>query len=166
VGYDPGAPGSNEAATGWWWGENIFGAAKRPVTLKDQTKLVYSPHTYGPSVFEQEYFSDVSFPNNMPSIWMTHFASIQLSTKQPLVVGEAGGKFVGKDRHWQEKLVDFLLWRHIGLFYFCLNPDSDDTGGLLQADWQTPESDKLRNLERFVGTKVSDVRYHRRRRHE
>ena len=28
--------------------------------------------------------------------------------------------------------------RGFGLFYFGLNPNSDDTGGLLEEDWTTP----------------------------
>jgi len=27
--------------------------------------------------------------------------------------------------------------KNIGFFYFCINPESEDTGGLLGADWKT-----------------------------
>ena len=39
---------------GLFWGENFMGVRHAPVKLRDPTKLVYSPHTYGPAVFEME----------------------------------------------------------------------------------------------------------------
>ena len=35
--------------------------------------MVLSPHVYGPDVYAQPYFSDANFPDNMPTIWNTHF---------------------------------------------------------------------------------------------
>jgi len=43
------------------WGENLFEAGTKPPTMP-KSKLVYSPHTYGPSVFVQRMFSDPSQP--------------------------------------------------------------------------------------------------------
>eukprot|EP00965_Chrysotila_dentata_P085523 2821113-Pleurochrysis_carterae.AAC.15 len=34
----------------------------------------------------------------------------------------------GKDQEWQDWALGFMKERGMGLFYFCLNPDSDDTG--------------------------------------
>ena len=45
--------------------------------LIDQSKLVYSPHVYGPSVYLQHYFTAPGFPNNMPAVWEQHFAFAQ-----------------------------------------------------------------------------------------
>ena len=53
VGYKPGAPGMDSGGAGIWWGENLAGAREQPVRLSDPSKLVYSPHTYGPSVYLQ-----------------------------------------------------------------------------------------------------------------
>ena len=44
------------------------------MVLRNQSNLVYSPHTYGPAVYMQEYFRDPRYPHNMPDIWETHFA--------------------------------------------------------------------------------------------
>ena len=88
VGYDPGAPGADDPGAGIWWGENIVGASDHPVILNDQTKLVYSPHVYGPSVYEQSYFLHPSFPANMPSVWQSHFAFVQGETGIPIVLGK------------------------------------------------------------------------------
>ncbi|NJP33598.1 cellulase family glycosylhydrolase [Micromonospora thermarum] len=40
-----------------WWGGNLRGVAQHPVNLgAHQDQLVYSPHDYGPLVFEQPWF--------------------------------------------------------------------------------------------------------------
>ena len=49
------------------------------------------------------------------------------------------------------KNVNFLR-SHI--FYFCLNPGSKDTGGLLGEDWTTPNLAKLRLLSNVPSTNV------------
>lgn len=42
---------------GNWWGGNLRGVRKYPINLgKHQKQLVYSPHDYGPIVFEQSWF--------------------------------------------------------------------------------------------------------------
>jgi len=48
-----GDPGTNPN-----WGENLFEAGDNPPTMP-KSKLVYSPHTYGPAVFQQAMFVDV-----------------------------------------------------------------------------------------------------------
>ena len=53
VGYDPGAPGGDDPGAGFWWGENLVGVRTAPVALSNPLKLVYSPHVYGPSVYQQ-----------------------------------------------------------------------------------------------------------------
>ena len=45
-------------------GENLAGARERPVVLKDQSKLVYMPHTYGPGVKHLPYMDTDDFPEN------------------------------------------------------------------------------------------------------
>ena len=45
VGGEPGAPNDGGISEGYFWGENLVGAATSPVQLVDMTKLVYSPHT-------------------------------------------------------------------------------------------------------------------------
>jgi hypothetical protein len=44
------------------WGENLYEAGDNPPDIPKE-KLVYSPHTYGPSVFVQKQFMDQSDPN-------------------------------------------------------------------------------------------------------
>ena len=53
VGFKPGAKGYDEGMAGIWPGENLYGAREHPVSLSDPTKLVYSPHTYGYSRWDE-----------------------------------------------------------------------------------------------------------------
>jgi endoglucanase len=43
------------------WGENLFEAGAQPPNVP-KSKLVYSPHTYGPAVFQQSMFADPKQP--------------------------------------------------------------------------------------------------------
>ena len=158
VGYTPGAPGADDPGAGYWWGENLVGAKVAPVQLRDQSKLVYSPHVYGPSVYMQKYFNDFNFPNNMPAVWQTHFAFAQgLGT--PIVIGEIGGDYLGKDKQWQDWAIPYLKGKKLGIFYFALNPDSVDTGGLVPKDWSEPEegSVEFEKLQALSGLPSTDV---------
>ncbi|KAL1498800.1 hypothetical protein AB1Y20_014107 [Prymnesium parvum] len=100
VGGNPGAPGDGGEAQGYFWGENLVGVKAAPVRLRDMSKLVYSPHTYGPGVFPgQPYFPTCTgggcvrqnppFPANMPAIWDRHFGVVAAESKHALVIGEA-----------------------------------------------------------------------------
>jgi endoglucanase len=102
VGFRPGAPGADSDRQGFWWGGNLVGAREAPVLLSDQTKLVYSPHTYGPSVYVQSYFFAEGFPINMGQIWEEHWGFVREATGQPVVIGEMGGLYDGLDKTWQD----------------------------------------------------------------
>ena len=131
-----------------------IGVHSAPVKLKDQSRLVYSPHTYGPSVYLQDYFKVNNFPSNMAQIWNDHWAFVRQATGTPIVIGEIGGFYTQKDRVWHDWAVQFCGSQGIGLFYFALNPTSDDTGGLLREDWRTPREDKLDLLSGVRATRV------------
>ena len=199
VGYKPGASGMDDPAAGIWWGENLVGARHQPVKLSDMTKLVYSPHTYGPSVYMQGYFKaacrsrtrgpdprapllsapptptppppcellcaraappsqqDRAFPNNMEAIWDKRFGFLPNEVGQPVVIGEMGGKYVEKDKQWQDWAASYMQRKGIGIFYFGLPPNSDDTGGLLLDDWKTPHAAKLAMLAKVPTTDVAKL---------
>merc|ERR1740139_1569036 len=154
VGGDPGSPGDGGAKDGFWWGGNLFGARAAPVKLSDPSKLVYSPHAYGPSVYMQGYFSSGSFPANMAAVWERHWAFVQASTGTPVVIGELGGWYTGRDRQWQDWAIGYVHEHGMGLFYFALNPTSKDTGGILLEDWTTINKEKLQALGRLPSTDV------------
>ena len=146
VGYAPGSPGMDNGGDGIWWGENLAGVKTQPVELIDPSKLVYSPHTYGPSVYAQTYFKAHDFPNNMPAIWRARFDFVRQLTGAPVVIGEMGGFYTETDKRWQDWAATYMKTNGIGVFYFALGPESDDTGGLLKKDYTTPETAKLEML--------------------
>ncbi|MGC8967964.1 MAG: cellulase family glycosylhydrolase, partial [Thermus sp.] len=139
---------SNNGGYPAFWGENLTEATD-DLGLGD--RLLYLPHAYGPSVYNQPYFSDPAFPANMPPIWDTHFGHLS-GRNLPWGIGEFGGRYVDRDRTWQDAFVDYLRNKRIrAWFYWALNPNSGDTGGLLQDDWRTPNQDKLNLLARLMG---------------
>jgi endoglucanase len=98
------------AATNPNWGENLFEAGASPPNVPKE-RLVYSPHTYGPSVFVQRHFMDpaqpacaglegdaagdarcnvVINPTLLRSGWEEHFGYLK-NQNYAIVVGEFGG---------------------------------------------------------------------------
>jgi endoglucanase len=134
-----------------WWGGTVAGAATAPVVLKVPNKVVYSPHVYGPSVFAQPYFADASFPSNLTAIWDRHFGFMKQSRTGTLLIGEWGGTMNAaiKDDVWQNAMGEYFAKHDIDWFYWCVNPNSGDTGGLLMDDWKTPVQPKLNLLKRI-----------------
>ena len=135
--------------TGVFWGENLTGVHASPIDLP-AARLVYSPHVYGPAIFEQAYFGAPSFPQNMPSIWDEHFGYLW-DAGHAIVPGEFGGRYTGSDQVWQDAFVEYLRANDApGYFYWCLNPNSGDTGGLLLDDWRSVNMGKLELLQRLL----------------
>ncbi len=123
----------------YWWGGNLSGVARAPVILNVPNRVVYSPHDYGPDVYPQGWFKDPTFPANLPSVWDSHWGYIAEQGIAPIVLGEFGGRSVGTDAEgkWQRALVAYLDQHDIGFISWALNPDSGDTGGILEDDWLT-----------------------------
>ena len=182
----------------FFWGENLEGAAHSPVRLNKANKLVYSPHVrlcptmlpqsavhapassalapaqvYGPGDGSKDhhmpYFDQKNFPSNMDTLWNRHFGYLA-SAGQTVIVGEWGGFYTGKDRVWQDAFAKYLQHNQLSSFYWCLNPNSGDTGcarttlgpapalssnsspfacarGLLGSDWTSAERPKLQLLD-------------------
>lgn len=153
---------------GTWWGENLQGAASSPVHISDGDqpsaigKIVYSPHTYGPSTHAQEQFRSSHFPSNMPHIWDTQFGYLARDKVAPVVIGEFGGLCDGPDATLQRALVAYMNQRGIGGFWWALNPESADTGGLIKSwaggDIMTPEDLKLRIVSELPASHVPRTR--------
>ena len=59
-----------------------------------------------------------------------------------------------EDKTWQDRFVDYLKEKRVKIwFYWSLNPNSEDTGGILQEDWKTPVEDKINLLKRLMDVK-------------
>jgi len=145
----------NRSSNGGWpafWGENLTEAYGNPVILREAfpaDRILYLPHAYGPSVYRQPYFDAPDFPNNLPPIWEVHFG--RMAGQYPLGIGEFGGRYEGDDQTWQDAFVDYLLEKDIRIFfYWSLNPNSGDTGGVLLDDWRTVHEGKMALLRRLM----------------
>lgn len=133
-----------------FWGEDVLGAHNYPIKLNKPNKLVYSPHVYGPSVYDQGYFHDPNFPLNMPAIWDEHFGFIKDFSGPAVSVGEWGGYMDGQSGIWMNAFVDYLVKKKMTDTYFwALNCDSHDTGGLLLS-WNKVDPARAALLNRLV----------------
>ena len=104
--------------------------------------IVFSPHVYGSSVTgNKENNGDFDQFN-------TWFGFLHQKYDNAIIIGEAGGSYnTPDDIEWHVRYAAFLRQMHqTSNFYFCLNPDSKDTGGLLNDDWTTPNYNKLQFL--------------------
>ena len=136
------------------WGQNLYDAGDIPGIPAD--RLVFTPHSYGPSVAAMEYFSAPDYPNNMPEVWDTLFGHL-VGKGYTVVIGEYGGTYhtssnpAQNDKLWQDSFVDYLIGKGIrSNFYWCVNPNSGDTGGVYEGDWLTWNTDKLALLQRLM----------------
>ncbi len=140
-----------------WWGGNLMGVKDHPITLNVAGKLVYSPHDYPSTVYAQSWFSAPDYPNNLPAIWDKYWGFIFKDGSAPLLLGEFGTNLqTTSDQQWLAKLVAYLdenaangglpvtagnegpSWA-----YWSWNPNSGDTGGILQNDWRTVNDAKV-----------------------
>ena len=151
------------AEPGMEWGENMIGVKSKRVRLSNDSKLIYSPHIYGPGLFEAnhlqepEYMDGPGFPRSCRAVWERHFGYVRDLTKRPMIIGETGGHFRGRDHEWQQEMVRWSIERGFGLIYFALNPNTHDTGGILLDDWTTPDEKKLELLSALPSTPVSTI---------
>jgi endoglucanase len=122
------------------WGENLFEAGANPLNIP-KSRLVFSPHTYGPSVFVQKQFMDpaqsqcaglegdaaaearcniVINAAVLEPGWEEHFGYLR-AQGYAMVVGEFGGNL-----DWPNKgtVADQQKWSHI-------------TAGVVDGQWQT-----------------------------
>jgi endoglucanase len=131
----------------YWWGGNLRGAAETPIELAVPGRLIYSPHDYPPSLYPQPWFSDPSFPANLPGVWSETWGYLAESDSAPILVGEFGTRYdADPDRAWLETLTQYIADNQLSFTYWTLNPNSGDTGGILEDDWQTVREDKMELL--------------------
>ena len=129
----------------YWWGGNLEGVADTPVQLNVPNRLVYSPHDYPPDVYDLHYFSAPDYPNNLVGIWDAHWGFIVKQHIAPLWLGEFGTLLDDQtDQQWLTNMITYLGTGVTGInwTYWALNPDSVDTGGILQNDWMTVNQNK------------------------
>ncbi len=140
-----GGPAGQESGDCYWAGGNLEGVQAHPVQLSVANKLVYSIHDYPSSVFNQTWFSASNYPANLTSVWDKHWGYIVKQGIAPVWVGEFGTRLEStEDKQWFSSLISYLGTGANGInwTYWAWNPDSGDTGGILQDDWQNVNSAK------------------------
>ncbi|MCH5349433.1 MAG: cellulase family glycosylhydrolase [Oscillospiraceae bacterium] len=127
-----------------WWGGNLRGVKDNPVDLgKYQNKLVYSPHDYGPTVYEQPWFKGgFTYDSLYKDCWYDSWFYIQKSNTAPLLIGEWGGFMRDPNLTWMTYLRKLIKDNKINHTFWCFNSNSGDTGGLVLDDFTTWDEDK------------------------
>ncbi len=143
----------------YWWGGNLQGVADRPVVLEQDNKLVYSPHDYPASVFAQPWFFDGS---DLEQVFDEHWGYIYREGIAPILLGEFGSKLeTDVDRDWAEAIVSYLGGDFdndgqsdiapgqsgMSWSWWSWNPNSGDTGGILEDDWVSIRQNAVALLE-------------------
>jgi len=142
----------------YWWGGNLAPVQYAPIILNVPNKVVYSPHDYPNSIYNQPWFNHLDYPNNLPDHFRKAWGYIFETEQAPILIGEMGSKFQdSKDMEWMEKMTTYLNGDFSGngtnqltapdqgmsWIWWSFNPNSGDTGGILKDDWQTPDAIKL-----------------------
>ena len=133
-----------------WWGGQLRGVAQRPINLgQHQDQLVYSPHDYGPLVYEQPWFTgDWNRTTLERDVWDPNWLYIHKQNIAPLLIGEWGGFLDGgRNEKWMTALRDLIKEQRLHQTFWVLNPNSGDTGGLLNHDWATWDEAKYALLK-------------------
>ena len=88
-----------------WWGGNLRGVRKYPIQPDSGTsQIVYSPHDYGPSVYNQTWFDkDFTEQTLLDDYWYDTWAYVNAEDIAPLLIGEWGGHMDGgKNQQWMD----------------------------------------------------------------
>jgi endoglucanase len=151
--FGPG--GATEPSAGadcTWWGGMLTGAQTFPVTLNVANRVVYSPHEYDNGVFNQTWFSDPTFPNNMNALYDKWWGYLHKNNIAPVMVGEFGSLLNdSQDGVWLSHLMSYMGSGATGMSwtFWCLNPNSGDTNGILLGDWITVDTVKQGYLNAY-----------------
>jgi hypothetical protein len=127
-----------------WWGGNLRAVKDFPIDLgKYQDKLVYSPHDYGPTVYEQPWFKgNYDYDSLMRDCWHDNWFYIYEDNTAPLLIGEWGGFMREPNLKWMTCMRKLISTYHLNHTFWCLNANSGDTGGLLLDDFTTWDGEK------------------------
>lgn len=127
-----------------WWGGNLRGVKDYPVDLGQyQNKLVYSPHDYGPTVYEQPWFQGgYNYDSLIRDCWQDNWLYIQKDNTAPLLIGEWGGFMREPNLTWMTCMRKLIKEYHLNHTFWCYNANSGDTGGLVLDDFSTWDTEK------------------------
>jgi endoglucanase len=139
----------------YWWGGNLAGATSNPVQLSVANQLVYSAHDYPSTVYNQTWFSAAGYPANLPAVWDAHWGNLVKSGTTPVWIGEFGTKDEStSDQQWFSAMASYITQNGFSFAFWCWNPDSGDTGGILQDDWQSVNQNKQSVLQPLLAAPI------------
>lgn len=129
-----------------WWGGNLMGVADYPIDFGDDARnkqIVYSPHDYGPAVYQQPWFhSGFTYDSLKDEYWYDYWLYIDEENIAPILIGEWGGFMEGDNLTWMTDLRQLISDDHLNYTFWCFNANSGDTGGLVLDDFTTWDEDK------------------------
>jgi hypothetical protein len=142
-----------------WWGGNLRGVKDYPVNLgKNQDQLVYSPHDYGPSVFEQPWFKgNYTYDSLYKDCWKDNWMYIHEKNIAPLLIGEWGGFMKEPNLTWMTYLRKLIKTNKLNHTFWCFNSNSGDTGGLVLGDFVTWDEEKYKFVKEVCGKKAENL---------
>ena len=129
-----------------WWGANLMGVKDYPIDFgspERNKQIVYSPHDYGPRVYEQPWFKGgFTYESLYKDAWHDYWLYIAEEDIAPIFVGEWGGFMEGDNLKWMEYFRQLIAERHLHHTFWCFNANSGDTGGLVKDDFKTWDEEK------------------------
>ncbi len=135
-----------------WWGGNLRGVKDNPIDLgKYQNKLVYSPHDYGPTVYQQDWFKDdYTYKSLYNDVWHDNWLYIHEDGTAPLLIGEWGGFMRDPNLKWMTYLRQLISEYKLHHTFWCFNSNSGDTGGLVKDDFRTWDEEKYEFVKQVL----------------
>lgn len=145
----------------WYWvGGNLRPVASDPIILDVPDRVVYSPHDYPYSVQNVPWLEGATTAQ-MIANFEKHWGYIYDQNLAPILIGETGARLTSAaDVRYLDALFSYLEAKNaaspggdggVGLTWWGWNPNSGDTGGLLDDAWQTIDPVKAAYLERIIG---------------
>ncbi|MDO4421390.1 MAG: glycoside hydrolase family 5 protein [Eubacteriales bacterium] len=129
-----------------WWGANLMAVKDYPIDFgspERNKQIIYSPHDYGPRVYEQPWFQGgFTYDSLMKDAWYDYWLYIQEEGIAPIFVGEWGGFMEGDNLKWMEYFRQLIAEKHLHHTFWCFNANSGDTGGLVKDDFKTWDEEK------------------------
>ena len=129
-----------------WWGANLMAVKDYPIDFgspERNKQIVYSPHDYGPRVYEQPWFkSGFTYESLYKDAWHDFWLYIAEDDIAPIFVGEWGGFMEGDNLKWMEYFRQLIAEKHLHHTFWCFNANSGDTGGLVKDDFKTWDEEK------------------------
>ena len=129
-----------------WWGGNLMAVKDYPIDFGSESRnrqIVYSPHDYGPLVYEQPWFTGgFTYESLYKDAWHPYWLYIEEDGIAPILIGEWGGFMQGDNLKWMEYIRDLIGKENLHHTFWCFNANSGDTGGLVKDDFKTWDEEK------------------------